>query len=93
MPTGPALIGLSWDAGLASRRRSYTPIIISVGNTDYCGADSCVCIGYLPELPLSKKMMATDDGKFARHELVQGCAAAICEVLDDTRGAVAPDIG
>jgi len=82
IPAGAALFGLSWDAGLASRRRSYTPIIISVGNTDYSGMNACSCIAYLPELPLSKKIAATGEGKRARHELVQACAGAIIDVLE-----------
>ena len=82
IPTGAALIGLSWDAGLASRRRSYTPILISVGNTDYSGMNTCSYIGYLPQLPLSKQLLSSDKGKRARHELVQACAGAIINVLE-----------
>ena len=81
--TGPALLGLSWDAGNASRRRSYTPIVISVGNTDYSGLQACSCVAYLPELPLSSGEMSTPLGKQARHELVQACAAAIIDVIDE----------
>ena len=33
-PGAPALFGVSFDAGQASRRRSYTPIMVSVGNCD-----------------------------------------------------------
>ena len=77
--TGPALFGLSWDAGNASRRRSYTPILISVGNTDYSGLETCTCIGYLPVL--SKRLKA-EASQRADHELRQACAAAIIEIID-----------
>ena len=80
--TGPALFGLSWDAGQATRRRSYTPIVISVANTDYSGLLSCKCIAYLPHLPLSSAEMSTDKGKRARHELVQTCAKSIIKIID-----------
>ena len=83
LPTGPALFGISWDAANATKRRSYTPILISVGNTDYCGLNSCVCIGYLPLLPLSAGDESKDEGKLARHELVQGCIGAIIDVIED----------
>jgi len=84
LPTGPALFGVSWDAGNASKRRSYTPILISVGNTDYCGADSCFCIAYLPKLPLTPGQLGTDPGKKARHELTQRCIGAILEVIEQS---------
>ena len=37
---GPALFGISWDGSQASKRRSHTPIIISVGNTDSASSDT-----------------------------------------------------
>jgi hypothetical protein len=80
--SGPALFGLSWDAANASRRRSYTPILISVGNSDYGGREMCICIGFLPTLPLSAKELATDEGKQALHELRQACAGAILDIIE-----------
>ena len=82
--TGPALIGLSWDAGNASKRRSYTPVLISVGNTDYSGLDVCTCLGYLPTLPLCEKDLCRPEGKRATHELRQKCAEAIIDVIEST---------
>ena len=73
---GPALFGISWDSGQASKRRSYTPIIISVGNTDSASSDTCCCIGYLPTLPNSDP----DD----RRVLVQRCVGSILKVVDAT---------
>ena len=61
--TGPALFGLSWDAGNASKRRSYTPILVSVGNTDYSGCEQCVCIGFMPQLKLLEKDQSTPQGR------------------------------
>ena len=81
--TGPALFGLSWDAGNATRRRSYTPIVISVGNTDFSGVQTCSCIAYLPELPLTASEMASPKGKQAKHALLQSCAGSIIDVLDE----------
>ena len=72
---GPALFGLSWDGGQASKRRSYTPIIVSVGNTDSASSDTCFCIGYLPTLDNSDSEV--------RRVLVQRCIGSILEVLDD----------
>ena len=76
---GPALMGLSYDSGQASRRRSYTPVIVSVANTDYCGLEGCVCVGYIPALPryLLKKHV-----KEAYHELTQTCIGAILDVVE-----------
>ena len=82
IPVGPALFGLSWDAGNASRRRSYTPILISVGNTDYSGLHTYKCVAYMPKLLLSEEMLKTDLGKRARHELVQQCITAIVKVIE-----------
>ena len=82
--TGPAIFGLSWDAGNASRRRSYTPILISVGNTDYSGLEVCICIGYMPVLQLCDKDLKSDEGKQALHELRQACAKAIINIIEDT---------
>ena len=79
---GPALFGLSWDAGNASKRRSYTPMVISVGNTDYCGLHACTCIAYMPKLPLASKELSSDEGLNARHELTQACATAILDVVE-----------
>ncbi len=79
---GPALFGLSWDAGNASKRRSYTPIVISVGNTDYCGLHACICIAYMPKLPLTSQELSSDEGVRARHELMQACAKAIVDVVE-----------
>lgn len=82
-PGAPAIIGISWDAGLASRRRSYTPVLISVGNTDYSGKDVCVCIGYMPDLNLgaySKKAEA----KEAMHELRQAVIGAVVRVIEES---------
>ena len=71
---GPALFGISWDGGQASKRRSYTPIIVSVGNTDSASSDTCFCIGYLPTLVSSDAA--------ARRILVQRCIGSILEVVD-----------
>ena len=71
---GPALFGISWDAGQASKRRSYTPIIISVGNTDSASSDTCVCIGYLPTLNTSDSDV--------RRVLVQRCIGSILKILN-----------
>ena len=79
-PTKPALIGLSYDSGQASRRRSYTPILISVGNTDYNGMHACICIGYMPNIDI-----ATHDNEKAQdamHELRQCCIGAIVDVIE-----------
>ena len=71
---GPALFGISWDGGQASKRRSYTPIIVPVGNTDSASSDTCFCIGYLPALD----NLDADD----RRVLVQRCIGSIFKVLD-----------
>ena len=76
---GPALIGVSYDSGQASRRRSYTPILVSIGNTDYCGLEACVCIGYMPTLP---KYVLKKHVQDAMHELTQTCIGAIFEVVE-----------
>ena len=81
-PTGPALFGLSWDGGNASTRQSHSPILISVGNTDYGGHKVCICVGYMPRLNLSKKDAKTDLGQQAIHELKQACAKAIIDVIE-----------
>ena len=80
--TGPALFGMSWDSGNASTRRAYTPILISVGNTDYGGYKVCTCVGYMPSLNLSSKDLKTDEGQQAIHELKQECAKAIIGVIE-----------
>ena len=81
-PTAPALIGLSYDAGNASRRRSYTPILISVGNTDYNGMDACICIGYMPELIVAGASSDKNVVYEAQHELRQSCIGAIIDVIE-----------
>ena len=80
--SGPALLGLSWDAANASRRRSYTPILISVGNSDHGGLEMCICIGFMPLLPLSPQALTSDEGKQAVHELKQACASEILDVIE-----------
>ena len=77
MQRGPALFGISWDGGQASKRRSYTPIIVSVGNTDSASRDTCFCIGYLPTLK-------SDTDSDVRRVLVQRSIGAILKVLDDS---------
>ena len=86
-PTGPALIGLSWDSGNATKRRSYTPILISVGNSNYSGAGTCACIAYLPKLNLPKKVAGSPAGLHAQHELVQACAKAIIQCIERCAGS------
>ena len=85
-PTAPALIGLSWDSGNATKRRSYTPILISVGNSNFSGAGTCVCIGYLPKLNLAKKVAGSPAGLQAQHKLVQACAKAIIQCIERCAG-------
>ena len=80
----PALFGLSLDAGNATKRRSYTPIVLSVGNTDYAGSKSCTCIGYLPILDLGNTNPKPKDLEAAKHELLQRCMRAIMLVIEDT---------
>ena len=79
--SGPALIGVSFDSGQASRRRSYTPIIVSVGNTDYSGLNSCICIAYMPVLNLGSAV-DKPNAKDAIHELKQTCIGAILDVIE-----------
>ena len=74
-PGAPALFGISYDSGQASRRRSYAPILISVGNSDYNGKDACICIGYMPQLP-------NDVCAEAKHELRQAVMKAIVDVIE-----------
>ena len=80
--SGPALIGISWDAGNASKRRSYTPILLSVGNTDYAGPKVCTCIAFMPQLELNDKDRQSPQGQQALHELKQACAGAIIEIIE-----------
>ena len=75
IPRGPALIGINWDAGGASKRRSYVPILISVGNTDSASSDTCECIGYVPTL--SSKASSN-----VRRLLVQRCIGAILKIVN-----------
>ena len=81
--SGPALFGLSWDAGNASKRRSYTPILVSVGNTDYSGLEKSICIGYLPALSITTKDLGTESGQRAKFMLTQKCTKAIIQVIED----------
>ena len=76
LPRGPALVGVSWDGGAASKRRSYTPILLSVANTDSASSDTVKCIGYLPTIPSAN---ADSD---ARRRLVQRCIGAIVKVIN-----------
>ena len=73
---GPALFGISWDGGNASKRRAYTPILISVGNSDSASPDTCVCVGYLPELPTFIK------DNDVRRVVVQKCIGEIIKVVN-----------
>ena len=81
MPRGPALLGLSWDGGQASKRRSYTPILVSVANTDSASSTTCHCIGYLPKCTT---VVSSD----VKRVLVQRCIGAILKVVNScaTRG-------
>jgi hypothetical protein len=74
-PGAPAIIGINYDAGQASTRRSYTPILITIGNTDYCGKRGCICISYMPRLPSSAPAEA-------KHELRQAVMKAIIDVIE-----------
>ena len=80
----PALVGISLDAGNATKRRSYTPIVLSVGNTDYAGSKSCTCIGYLPILDLGDTNVKPKVLEAARHELLQTCMKAIMNIIEET---------
>ena len=79
--SAPALIGLSYDSGNASKRRSYTPIIVSVKNTDYCGMNSCVCIAYMPEIDCGASVKQ-EILKDIMHDLRQACIGAIVDVIE-----------
>jgi hypothetical protein len=81
VPTEPALIGLSLDYGQASKRRSYCPITLSVGNTDSRCMDACECIGYLPELELGAEEN-TVAARAVKHDLRQACVGAIIAVIE-----------
>ena len=74
-PGAPALIGINYDAGQASTRRQYTPILITIGNTDYCGKLGCICIGYMPKLP-------GNSPPEAKHEVRQAVMKAIIDVIE-----------
>ena len=82
-PGAPALFGLSYDSGQASRRRSYSPILISVGNTNYVGKHSCICIGYMPDLALGSYGKHAS-AKAALHELRQAVVRAITAVIEES---------
>ena len=82
VPGEPALIGISYDSGQASRRRSYVPIILSVANTDSRCHAAAVCIGYLPDLSL-ESTNNRDDAKEAMHELRQAIMGAIFDAIDE----------
>ena len=77
LPRGPALFGISWDGGAASKRRSYTPIIVSCGNTDSASCDTCQCIGYMP-------VIRGDTDSDVRRILVQRCIGAVVKVINDS---------
>jgi hypothetical protein len=79
--SAPALMGISYDSGQASRRRSYTPIIVSVGNTDYCGLNSCICIAYMPVLDIGPAI-DPEIAKEAMHQLRQACISVIVDVIE-----------
>lgn len=81
VPTEPALIGLSLDFGQASKRRSYAPIILSVGNTDSRIMDACTCISYLPDLALGADL-GKAAAQRAMHDLRQACMGAIIKVIE-----------
>ena len=81
VPTEPALIGISYDAGQASKRRSYVPIILSVANTDSRCSDSCTCIGYMPMFELVS--CSNDTRKAVMHDLRQACIGAVMDVIND----------
>lgn len=74
-PGAPALFGINYDAGQTSTRRSYTPILITIGNTDYCGKLGCMCISYMPKLPSTA-------APEAKHELRQAVMKAIIDVIE-----------
>ena len=80
MLRGPAIFGISWDGGQASKRRSYTPIIVSVGNTDSASSATCACIGYMPTLPDTLPNSVKSD---CRRKLVQHCIGAILKVVNE----------
>ena len=82
VPGEPALIGISYDSGQASKRRSYIPIVVSVANTDARCHAACICIGYLPDLCL-ESTHSTDDAKGAMHELRQACIGAIFDAVEE----------
>ena len=75
----PALFGVSLDSGQASRRRSYTPILVTVGNCDCVNRVSCACVGYLPDLGIDA---TTPAGKAAMHEIRQACVGAIMTAIE-----------
>ena len=81
VPTEPALIGISYDAGQASKRRSYIPIILSVANTDSRCMEACCCIGYMPFFEW-KDHCTPDKLKAVMHELRQACIRAILDVIE-----------
>ena len=80
VPTEPALIGISYDAGQASKRRSYVPIILSVANTDSRCSDVCICIGYMPIFELQSCSPAVR--KAVMHDLRQACIGAIMDAIN-----------
>ena len=57
--------------------------MISVGNTDYSGLHACTCVAYMPQLPLTSEELSSDIGQRAKHELVQACAGAIIDVIEN----------
>ena len=75
VPTEPALIGISYDAGQASKRRPYVPIVLSVANTDSRCSDACTCLGYMPVFDLQAYSLPVR--KAVMHDLRQACIGAI----------------
>lgn len=80
VPTEPALIGISYDAGQASKRRSYVPIVLSVANTDSRCSDACTCLGYMPVFDLQAYSLPVR--KAVMHDLRQACIGAIIDVIE-----------
>ena len=81
VPTEPALMGISYDSGNASKRRSYIPIILSVANTDSRCMDSATCIAYMPDFKLNHTH-AHRNSQEAMHRLRQACIGAIVDVIE-----------
>ena len=82
VPGNPALIGISYDSGQASKRRSYIPILLSVANTDTRDHAACICIGYLPDLSLETSH-SQEVAKEAMHDLRQACMGTIFDAIEE----------